>query len=468
MTVCSPAFPVDCDNLLEALAVGVFITDGNGMILHTNNYFEKITMLKRADIIGTDVRNLVNYGYISSSVVTQVLKEERRVNQIVDYKTPNDVIVTGSPIFDSNGKIKLVVCTLKDWDELTALREEILAIIEQSQQCQQHLEEMKQAENTDLVFRDKKTRNVLRSASQVAKVDCTVLILGESGVGKDVLADYIHKKSSRAQGNFIHVNCGAIPEALFESELFGYAAGAFTGANREGKPGLFELANHGTIYLDEIAELPLPMQVKLLTVLQEKKVMRVGDVRSKDIDIRIVAATNQDIKKMVEEGTFREDLYYRLNVVQISIPPLRERKYDIPVLVTTFVNRFNTKYNQDKTLSLEVMDAFMEYVWPGNVRELEHTIERVIIMCPENVIRPEHLPKEFSGTSWLVKEAVRLSDQLSLKAIIEKIEKAVIYESLKKNRTLQEAAQQLRIDVSTLTRKKQKHGLYKTEKSLPL
>ena len=452
--------------IFEAMEVGVFITSGEGTVIYINRAFERITTFKREDLLHKHVSYLVENAYIASAVSLEVMEKREPVRRIIDYKTKNDVLVTGMPTYDESGNIQTVICTLQDWDVLTALREELQHSVEKAQQRYQELEEWKQQqiEDNEFLTRDKKSKNVLQMAARAAKADSTVLVLGESGVGKDVLAKYIHKSSSRANGPFIHINCGAVPETLFEAELFGYLPGAFTGANKTGKAGLIELAHQGTLFLDEIAELPMQMQVKLLHVLQNKCVKRLGETKERQIDIKIIAATNKNLSDEVEKNRFRKDLFYRLSVVQIVIPPLRERSYDIPVLVMHFLEKYNKKYNANKRFGLDILEAFTNYQWPGNVRELEHTVESVVIMNPESIVRLEHLPQELCGYNLLAKETIRLTKNLFLKDAMEKIEREVINEAIASSDTIEEAAKKLGIDTSTLTRKKQKYKIFKSKK----
>ena len=226
--------------------------------------------------------------------------------------------------------------------------------------------------------------DTIKLSLRIAAVNTTVLILGESGVGKGLIARFIHENSLRNKGPFIKINCGSIPESLLESELFGYETGAFTGAKREGKPGLVELAHKGTLLLDEIADLPLNLQVKLLQVIQERELTRIGGTKPIRIDIRIIASTNKDIRKMVKQGEFREDLYYRLNVIPITIPPLRERKEDIELLIDFFISHYNKKHNKSISLQEDVIEALLQYCWPGNVRELENLMERLVVTSEMN------------------------------------------------------------------------------------
>ncbi|HHY97256.1 MAG TPA: sigma 54-interacting transcriptional regulator [Firmicutes bacterium] len=297
---------------------------------------------------------------------------------------------------------------------------------------------------------------VLQVAERVVNVNATVLILGESGVGKEVVARFIHRMGNRRQGPFVKVNCGAIPETLLESELFGYETGAFTGAKRAGKPGLIELASSGTFFLDEICELPLNLQVKLLQVLQEKQVTRLGGTKPIQIDARIIAATNQDIHEMVRQGSFRADLFYRLNVVPIVIPPLRERKDDIIPLMYHFLDVCCRKYGVRKTVTDEVKEAFMAYDWPGNVRELENLVERLVIIAASDEIGIADLPSPFKSCP-VNQPPVTVSDVVPLKDAVEEVERQIIQKAVSRYHSTYEIAEVLGINQSTVVRKIQKY-----------
>lgn len=275
-------------------------------------------------------------------------------------------------------------------------------------------------------------------------------------MGKEEVAKYIHKNSKRCNKHFIKVNCGAIPENLIESELFGYEKGAFTGANKEGKIGLFEVADEGTIFLDEVGELPLDMQVKLLRVLQEKEIERVGGVKPIKIDVRILAATNRNLEEMVSKKLFREDLYYRLNVVPIEIPPLRERKKDIVPLVEHFLSELNKKYNLSKRFTSVAMQSLLQYNWPGNVRELKNIVERVVIMSSNDVILKSDLP--INNTFNLLEEEIgSIDEEVNLKEIVERFELKFINKAFENYKNVRDAAKYLGMDPSTFVRKRKKY-----------
>lgn len=306
---------------------------------------------------------------------------------------------------------------------------------------------------TDIIGRSEVIDQVKERAVRVAAGNSTVLITGESGTGKDVFAQAIHYSSPRFRGPFVSVNCGAIPENLLESELFGYEKGAFTGALKEGKAGKFELADRGTILLDEIGEMPPHLQVKLLHVLQNREVERVGGTRKVPVDIRIIAASNRDLDKMMEEKKFRKDLYFRLGVIPLYIPPLRERKEDIPLFVESCLDRYAKSLNKPSvTVSPEVMEKFLRYRWPGNVRELENAIEYAINMCRGHTIRMADLPPRIFGDS-----GEALDDHSTLKSLMQEHERHIFEQYLRRfgssSKAKDEIAQVLGISRATLYRK---------------
>ncbi|WP_456433496.1 sigma-54-dependent transcriptional regulator [Thermosulfuriphilus sp.] len=315
-----------------------------------------------------------------------------------------------------------------------------------------------------IIGKSEKMQEVFRMIERVAATDSTVLILGESGTGKELIANAIHYASDRREGPFIPVNCGAIPDELLESELFGHEKGAFTHAIRT-RIGRFELAHKGTIFLDEIAEMSPRLQVKLLRVLQDRAFERVGGVKTIKVDIRIIAATNQDLDKMVKEGKFREDLYYRLNVIPIHVPPLRERKSDIPLLVQAFLEKFSAKRGRSvMSITEEAMGCLMRYHWPGNVRELENLVERLVILCPSDTITVKDLPDYILGQveTPATSPEIEIPDEgISLSAAVSEFERKLIIQALNKTGWVKNrAAQLLRVNRTTLIEKMKKQKLY--------
>ncbi|WP_051273428.1 sigma-54 interaction domain-containing protein [Desulfotruncus alcoholivorax] len=312
--------------------------------------------------------------------------------------------------------------------------------------------------NLGIVAKSPVMMELVKTALQVAKVDCTVLLQGESGTGKEIIANIIHQYSNRNKP-MVKINCGAIPESLLESELFGYERGAFTGARKEGKPGKFEEAHNGTIFLDEIGDLPLHLQVKLLRVLQDKEIVRVGGTEARKINTRVIAATNKDLQQMVLEGKFREDLFYRLNVIPLKVPPLRERREDIMPLIIYFKKVFEEKYNVRRDCSNQVVKIFLSYDWPGNVRELENLIERIyVISDPMEVITPEILIKDYLNINRQKSDEkdVTVHRIITLKKANEELERQLLEMAVEKYKTLKQIARALDVSEATICRKLKK------------
>ncbi|GAA0722692.1 sigma 54-interacting transcriptional regulator [Clostridium malenominatum] len=448
----------ELDAVIECSYDGIYIADGEANTLRINKSYEKITGLKREDMIGRNMRDLVKEGFISQSGTLFVIKEKKPTTLEQTFKTGKKAMISSNPIFNKNGEIIMVVTNVRDVTQLYELKEQLAKNEELAKKYYSEIQSIKnQLLNcSDTIAEDKNMLNTLRMAQKLANVDTTVLLLGETGVGKEVVAKYIHKNSKRNNKHFIKINCGSIPENLMESELFGYEKGAFTGANKDGKIGLFEVADGGTIFLDEVGELPLDMQVKLLRVLQENEIERIGGLTPIKINVRILAATNRNLEDMVSKKLFREDLYYRLNVVPIVIPPLRERKKDIVPLVEHFLQVLNKKYNLNKIFTSVAIETLLNYHWPGNVRELKNVVERVVIMSNNDTILKSDLPigKE---TVLLESELDYIDEEINLKELVEKYELKFINKAYEKYGNVREAADYLRIDPSTFVRKRKRY-----------
>lgn len=450
--------------VLENSYDGIYITDGNANTIFLNKSYEKITGMKKNEMLGKNMRYLEENNYISKSGTLMVLKSRKNATIEQKFKTGKTALVSSSPIFNEDGEISMVVTNVRNVTELYELKEQLEKNNEIMGRYHLQLEAMRQQilENFDIIAEDEKMINTLNIAKKVAEVNTTVLLLGETGVGKEEVAKYIHKNSSRSNKNFIKIDCSTIPGDLIESELFGYEKGSFTGANNEGKMGLFELADDGTVFLDEIGELSLDMQSKLLRVLQEGEIRRVGGTKTIKIDIRVIAATNRNLKNMVKEKKFRKDLYYRLNVVPIIILPLRERKGDIEPFINYFLCLFNKKYNFNKVITGAAVDALKEYRWPGNVRELKNIIERTIIMTSRDKILRSDLPiKEVWDSDKF--EAGMTERHLNLRDSVEKLEESMIESAFDEHGNVRDAARELGISASTLVRKRKR---YKSKKML--
>ncbi|NPV70277.1 MAG: sigma 54-interacting transcriptional regulator [Firmicutes bacterium] len=449
----------ELDAIIESSFDGIYVTDGKGVTTRVNSGYERITGLKRRQVLGRHMKDLVDAGFFDQSVTLIVLREKKSVTIMQEIRpTGKSVIVTGNPIYDEWGNIVGVVTNVRDLTELENLKTQLEETMRLSERYYSELQELRsqQLDVGHVVAQSAEMRKALDLAARVARVDSTVLILGESGVGKEVLAKTIHLRSRRRDGPFMKINCGAIPESLLESELFGYEGGAFTGARREGKIGLVEMAAGGTLFLDEVGELSTNLQVKLLRLLQEREIMKVGGSKEIQVDTRIIAATNRDLKKMVDEGRFREDLYYRLNVVMVRIPPLRERRDDIPPLVLNLLARLNSKYGLDKRISPRAMDRLIQYHWPGNVRELENVVEQAVVLTEGDVIEPESLPAAIiSATSGPTGNAA----PVSYRATMREAEKSLLLHALTTWGNPTKAAEALGMHRTTFIRKAARHKL---------
>ncbi|OUQ89812.1 sigma-54-dependent Fis family transcriptional regulator [Brevibacillus brevis] len=378
--------------LMDTMSEAVTIVDSRNVVQHWNRAAETIYEIDRARVVGTSL----DEHFASESIrLLDALRQGTSVQRVYHIPRPDShVLINAAPI-RREGEIIGAISIEQDITELVRLNEELAHTTAHLHNLQQEMSRFQAADDPFYAIKGHSAsiQSAIGSAKKVAQTDATVLIYGESGVGKELFAQAIHQASRRHEKPFIAINCGAIPAALFESELFGYQGGAFTGAEKKGKPGKLELAHGGTLFLDEIGELPLELQVKLLRALQERQFYRVGGTEPITVNTRIVAATNRQLEQMVADGRFREDLYYRLNVFSLEIPPLRERREDLPELVQIFIHEYSVAHDQSvPRISPEVMQALFEYTWPGNIRQLRNVIERLSILQENGVILPEHLP----------------------------------------------------------------------------
>jgi len=442
----------EMDAIIESSYDGLYITDGQANTLRVSSSWEKITGLMAKDVIGKNMADLERQGYFSKSVTLMVLKEKRPLSIQAKVVTGREVLVSGSPIFDDDGNIIMVVSNVRDLTDIRRLSRQLEQSKKLTEQYRNKLEKLKiqLVEHEDIIAESKAMKDVLELAIRVAQVDVLVLITGETGVGKEIVAKFIHNNSKRvAKGLFVTINCGAIPESLLETELFGYESGAFTGSSPKGKIGLFESAEGGTIMLDEIGELSVGLQVKLLRAIQDLKITRVGGVKPKKIDVRLISITNRDLKKMVENGNFREDLYFRLNVVPIYIPPLKERRDDILHLINFFLHKFNLNYGKNVHFSRVVIDHLINYDWPGNVRELSNLIERLVVVTPHDEVLMEDLPDALKQDFL----NLPISQEDSLKKAVRQFEVSLMRKAINKHGSVQQAANYLNVDPATIYRK---------------
>ncbi|WP_165613403.1 sigma-54 interaction domain-containing protein [Desulfotruncus arcticus] len=428
---------------------GIWITDGKGYNVGASRSYEMLSGLEASDFIGLHMSEMVKQKVLDQSVTLKILTEKRPVTIPQTILTnKRKLFASGTPIYDQDGNIILVVTRVSPGIGLSG------KTIGNSKQI--YIEGIDKVVATSPAM-----QNVLAKGARAANFDSTVLITGESGVGKEVVARLIHYLSRRSSGPFARINVGAIPEELFESELFGYRAGAFTGAAHSGKKGLVQAAQGGTLFLDEIGELPASMQVKLLHLLQSGEYLPVGAVQPEFADVRFIAATNRNLRDLVTQGKFREDLFYRLNVVPINIPPLRQRVEDIDLLINFFLERLTSKYQVEKDFTPGARSLLIDYKWPGNVRELENIVERFVVLYPDARIVKGMVEEELG----LAKEHLNLeSDNWelpNLQQAVQKFEKELIIKALGNSGSPVEVAKTLGIHRTTLLRKMQKYQIYK-------
>lgn len=453
---CSSAYDILMDEFnatLDSSDDGIHITDGKGTTLRFNKSCERIDGVKAEQIIGRNMEELVREGIYSESVALAVIRDKKRVSMLQKVNG-KEIMATGTPIF-KDGEVYRVVINSRDITELNTLRknlEEAKLINKEYQNELQLLSSKEKAASCNIIYNSLAMDNVIDLSLRVAKVDSTVLIEGESGAGKGVISYFIHKNSARFNKPFIKINCGAIPENLLESELFGYERGSFTGANKEGKVGLIQLADGGTLFLDEIGELPLKLQVKLLNTIQDKAITRVGGGSILPVNIRIIAATNRNLFDMVKNREFREDLYYRLNVIPITIPPLRSRKEDLPLLINHFMNEFNDRYDLNKTISPDAIKLLLNYNWPGNVREVENLLERLLVTSKKDLIEKYDL---IQLPMFNIIDAIDINvySNKNYKTIIDEFDKKLLIEIMRNCKSTAEMSEILNLDVSTIRKK---------------
>ncbi|WP_421616777.1 sigma-54 interaction domain-containing protein [Brevibacillus sp. TJ4] len=439
----------------------LLITDAQGYIRMIGESCEDIYGRKKEELLGRSVAELEKEKVFYPSVTQMVIDRKTPQTVLQETKKGQKLMVSAYPIYSSDGQMRAVVNYSHDITEIMELKQRYESMNKQLKQFESEIEEMREKSQEGVVAVSEAMVAVHKVIRKVAVVDSNVLVLGESGVGKNVIAREIHRNSHRARGEFVEVNCGAIPEGLLESELFGYEAGSFTGAGKKGKPGIIERANEGTLFLDELGELPLPLQAKLLKVIQEKRLQRIGSTQYREVDFRLIAATNRDLESMVEQGKFRQDLFFRLNVVPIHLPPLRERPEDIAALIKVICRNLNERYGLNKRLDSAATAALLQYKWPGNVRELENVLERMMVTTDEDILTLEHLPREIRATTHEQVEMEQVRSHFTLKAVMEQVEEKWIRYAAERCRTTAEMGEMLGISQPSVVRKLQKYNVRK-------
>lgn len=375
-------------DILNCLKVGVYITDGKGDTLFLNDESCRTGGLTREEVLGRNMQELEQMGFIENSASLKVLKSGMQEDLIQELGDGDKVYVTGIPLIHK-GKIDVVICTERNITETLELKDLLKKKDEGNDKIKKEAEYLRRQNIImwgNMIAEDEESKRLAEMARRIAGRDVTVLLTGESGTGKEVFANFIYQNSERVGKPFIKINCATIPENLLESELFGYEPGAFTGAEKAGKIGLVEMANGGTLFLDEVGDLPVHLQPKLLRVIQEREITRVGGRETISVDIRLIAATNKDLKDAVDRGTFRRDLYYRLNIMAIELLPLKGRKKDIKALAMHFIKQFNVSYKLEKYITEDAIALLQQFDWPGNIRELENIVERIMISFDGNAI----------------------------------------------------------------------------------
>ena len=471
---------IDLCTILDALEDPIHIIDTDGILVFANLAWEKLIGLPRESAVGLYINDAISRGnqgfYFSiekdedsraaqfthfdqklfDSIALTALEKRKRVSMFAYSSSKNRFMLTSIPLYKGD-RLQYVLTWCRDLTNFSQLCDDLQSAIEKNKLISEELEfYRKMTTSQNMVGKCPQMIALMKTVEYVAGTDATVLITGESGVGKEVLTNEIYQRSGRKGKPFIRVNCASIPESLMESELFGYERGAFTGAVKS-KPGMFELANHGTLLLDEVGELPRALQPKLLRALQEREIIRVGGISTIPVDVRLIAATNQDLEAMVEGGTFRRDLYYRLNLIPLHIPPLRERGDDIPLLAVHFLEKFNAKYGKKKELTDEAMQIMKEYPWPGNIREMENLLERLVIIGEEHWLTAPRLMAILENGDGA---ALRLDPSgASLKDMVADYEKKLLKEALTRYGTTYKTAQALNTSQPTVARKAKLYGL---------
>ncbi|WP_240378001.1 sigma-54 interaction domain-containing protein [Bacillus piscicola] len=451
-------YSLEVDKIVDRIYTDVIIVDMDGIVVFANDSTEHWFDMKKEEIIGRSVYELEKERVFYPSIARKVLETGEKQTMVQQSQNGKNLLVTGNMVYDEQGQVRLIACYSQDFTELEKLKAYIKKMGGELDSIKQELEHLKhyKENGSTIIARSNNMQQVLTMMNRVAETEAAVLFTGESGVGKSLLAEHLHQKSNR-KGNFVPINCASIPESLLESELFGYTAGAFTGANPKGKKGLVEEAQDGTLFLDEIGELSFNLQAKLLQLIQEKTFYRIGDTEPREVNFRLITATHVDLEKRIGEGKFREDLFFRLSVIHIPIPSLKERQEDLLALIMEFTRTFNERYHLEKELSHHTIDCLLRYSWPGNVRELANIIERLLLTVEDQTIQPEHLPERMNPHHLSV--SLDDIDRKSLAEIMRDTEIKVLLEARERCGSTTKMATYLGVSQPTVVRKLQKYGL---------
>lgn len=432
--------------VIDSVDEGIISIDRNLNIEIFNNYCEKVFHYKKEEVLGTDIRKLIGQNAPIVNLIKNGDKYDNIEFSIENERGDSHYITTGRPIKNDNNKTVGAVASIKDMNKAI----ELIDIISST----------KEGAFKEIVGNSMAIESVKKLISNVAKSNSTVLLRGESGTGKELFAKAIQSLSDRRNNSFVTINCAALPDSLIESELFGYEKGSFTGAINSGKDGLFKEANGGTLFLDEIGELSMVLQAKLLRVLQEGVIRKIGSNKEERVDVRIIAATNRNLEEMIKKQQFREDLYYRLNVIPVYIPALRERLEDVPILVRFFIDKLNKKVKKKiEGAEIEFINRLMEYNWPGNIRELQNVIERAMNLCDSKLLNRDSLILDFKPTEVKTLKGVQVESGLKLSELVESCERQAIIKALEKNKSFRKAAKMLGVSHTTIINKINKYNI---------
>jgi len=414
---------------------GIYLVDGQGSTIRVNRTFEEMSGISNEELAGKNLRDLVGPDkYFSASASLLVIERKKPITVTYSTSTGRRLLVKGKPIFDRRGEIRYIINTI--WD---------LTVVQYSKPIDADTARTQLLNQQDIITSSERMSSIIDLALRVAKTDSSILLSGESGVGKSLLAKLIHQASARKQRPLLQLNCAAIPENLLEAELFGYEGGSFTGADRKGKPGLLEMADGGTLLLDEIGELPFHLQSKLLGVIQERSYFKVGGRTPQQVDVRLIAATNRDLAALVAAKGFREDLYYRLNVVPLHLPPLRERREDIPLLINYFADKYNRKYQRYMRFSEQLIQQMSMLAWKGNIRELENVVERMIVTAKGTTLD--------NFDALLQPGSPQSSEMQNLADLVQAYEDEILTDAWRRHGTTRRLAKALGISQATAARK---------------
>ncbi len=448
------------DTILDTIHDDILIADGSGRVIRLSPTFEEVYGLEKEKAIGRTVYELEKEGYFRPSIVAKVIETGKKVTMRQKNNRERDIVATATPIFDKQGRIKFIVSFSRDITEMLELQKQYSKLESEIEKYKAELDALRKGNGfaEGVAGRSPQLESILQTIQRVADFDANILFLGPSGVGKTMFAKIVHQSSWRKDGPFVDINCAAIPENLLESELFGYEKGSFTGAGAEGKVGLIELADGGTLLLDEISEMSLSLQAKLLKVIQDKTFVRVGGTQKIKVDFRLITASNRDLEKMSDEGNFRKDLFYRLNVVKIEIPPLAQRKDDIVPILQHFLHKMNSKYGLHKTFHPMACEALLSYSWPGNVRELENVVERACMTSEGEEILVKHLPAELLKIQNIPYDHSDLEvEEQGLEQAMADFEGKIVRQAYEKYKTTVGVAKALKISQPTAFRKIEKY-----------